>query len=108
MSGAQYRKWRVERGLPARTPNEKTSGQYWREKRIKRVAEMKVAAGCTDCGYDANADALEYDHLPGFEKVAAVSTLLRGGASWERVEAEIAKCEVVCANCHRIRTRARY
>lgn len=39
-------------------------------------------------------------------KVAAIATLITKG-SWDDFVAEIAKCEVVCANCHRIRTRAR-
>ena len=48
---------------------------------------------------------LEFDHV-GDDKVANVSSLARRSAAWERIEAEIAKCEVRCANCHRRRTMA--
>jgi hypothetical protein len=49
---------------------------------------------------------MDFDHVRG-EKVANVSVLVAGGASRRRVLAEIAKCEVVCANCHRERTHGR-
>jgi hypothetical protein len=73
----------------------------------QRVAEIKLATGCTDCGYKEHAEALELDHLPGCEKVTNVASMVAHNWSWERIEAEIAKCEVVCANCHRVRTAGR-
>lgn len=69
----------------------------------QRVLALKLAAGCAVCGFNAHGAALEFDHLPGFQKVNDVSKLVRTG-NWASVEAEIAKCEIVCANCHRIRT----
>lgn len=45
---------------------------------------------------------LQFHHLGN--KKANVSALIAGGASWVKVEAEIAKCEILCANCHRLRT----
>jgi hypothetical protein len=71
------------------------------EKR-KALAQFKVQVGCTDCGYNKDARALEFDHLPGFTKVGTVAGLCY--ASWKVIWAEVAKCEVVCANCHAIRT----
>jgi hypothetical protein len=41
------------------------------------------------------------------EKVANLSRLRNGRATWDKIVAEIAKCDVVCANCHRERTRRR-
>jgi hypothetical protein len=69
------------------------------------VAQTKLERGCVDCGYKKHAVALDFDHLPGFEKTAAVSNLL--SCTRARILAEIAKCEVVCANCHRVRTANR-
>lgn len=73
---------------------------------MARVDAVKVAAGCADCGYNAHAIALDFDHL-GDDKDAGVSVLVHNRARWSRVAAEIAKCEVVCANCHRVRTATR-
>jgi AcrR family transcriptional regulator len=59
---------------------------------------------CVDCG-EADPVVLEFDHLD--EKTASVSVLISQAATREAVEAEIARCEVVCANCHRRRTAMR-
>lgn len=45
---------------------------------------------------------LEFDHIAS--KRTNVTTLVWRGAAWPTIEKEIAKCEVRCANCHRIRT----
>jgi len=57
---------------------------------------------CVDCGED-DPIVLELDHVRG-KKVAGVSQLVHNTRSLKVIEDEIAKCEVVCANCHRRRT----
>lgn len=59
---------------------------------------------CVDCG-DADPIVLEFDHLG--PKKADVSKLVNSGTTWPVIAAEIAKCVVRCANCHRIRTGQR-
>jgi len=61
---------------------------------------------CTDCGNEFHPKAMQFDHLPGFEKVSTVAKLLETG-SRRRVLEEIVKCELVCANCHAVRTDKR-
>jgi hypothetical protein len=46
---------------------------------------------------------MDFDHVRG-EKQSNVASLVGMSASEERLRAEIAKCDVVCANCHRERT----
>jgi hypothetical protein len=58
---------------------------------------------CVDCG-EPDVRVLEFDHLR--DKVGDISVLVRNWV-WERVLEEIAKCDVLCANCHRRRTLAR-
>lgn len=63
---------------------------------------IKLESGCVDCGYAERAVVLEFDHLPGFEKKFVIGQA--ANRSRDAVLREIAKCEVVCCNCHRIRT----
>lgn len=71
-----------------------------------RLAQIKLERGCADCGYQEHAAALDFDHRPGEVKLFDVASgpARRG---WGAIEAEVAKCDVVCANCHRIRTYTR-
>jgi hypothetical protein len=58
---------------------------------------------CVDCG-ETDPAVLEFDHVRG-EKVATVYTLaVHHCRQWEVVEAEIAKCDIRCVNCHRRKT----
>ena len=70
----------------------------------KRLSEIKEASGCTDCGV-TNPIVLDFDHLK--DKKYNISRMIHDGFSWAAIKKEIAKCEVVCANCHRIRTHYR-
>ena len=54
---------------------------------------------CVDCG-ESDVVVLEFDHVQG-EKKYNISDLARRYSSWKTVKAEIDKCEVRCANCHR-------
>jgi hypothetical protein len=121
MTKAGYRDRRVERGLPRTSEAERAYRRSYvsdperkRErkralvsKRFAAIADMKVKMGCADCGYNAHPQALEFDHLPDFEKTESISEMIRRGRSMALILAEIAKCEVVCANCHRVRTYGR-
>ncbi len=70
----------------------------------QRIIEYLREHPCVDCG-ESDIVVLEFDHVA--DKVADVSVYAGGGRSWERVKAEIDKCEVRCANCHRRKTRER-
>lgn len=63
----------------------------------------KLERGCQDCGYSVDPRALDLDHRNPATKVGNVSRLLRF-APWPVVLEELAKCDVLCANCHRVKT----
>ena len=58
-------------------------------------------SGCVDCG-ERRLCVLDFDHVGG--KDASVMVLAHSGYGLARLQSEIAKCEVRCANCHRRRT----
>lgn len=67
-----------------------------------RLTEYLSAHPCVDCGC-SDIRVLDFDHVRG-EKINEVTRLIQENASWRTIEAEIAKCEVRCGNCHRIKT----
>jgi hypothetical protein len=69
----------------------------------EEVNRIKEKLGCADCGIPYPYYVLDFDHRDGEEKVAKIHKLIRT-ASRSAVMEEIGKCDVVCANCHRIRT----
>lgn len=86
--------------------------QYYKNKavaaRAALVNEVNILKNvpCTDCGVKYPPYVMDFDHIDGQEKSDNVSVLIRKG-SRSAVMDEIAKCEVVCSNCHRIRTHNR-
>jgi hypothetical protein len=78
--------------------------------RKQRLAQwswgVKSAQPCADCGLRFHPAAMHFDHLPGAVKVDNVSDLVRTGRR-RLAELEILKCDIVCANCHAIRTYIR-
>jgi hypothetical protein len=83
---------------------EKELINYNKQELKKKLSEIKEASGCVDCGIK-NYILLDFDHLS--DKKYNVSRMIHDGFSWAAIKKEIAKCEVVCANCHRIRTHDR-
>jgi len=89
---------------------------YFRRRGEKHIRQVSVARGrrvtatrarmaaylathpCVDCG-ECDPAVLDFDHVG--EKRELVSALVARAAPWPRIEEEIARCEVRCANCHR-------
>lgn len=61
----------------------------------------KSTLKCERCP-ESHPATLDFHHRDGDEKDFSIGDVLRKGWSRARVEKEIAKCEVLCANCHRI------
>lgn len=83
----------------------KHGARYAREHRarVRALLHRMKAAPCADCGGTFDPVCMDFDHRPGEHKAFTISGN-PGGRSLDATLAEIAKCDVVCANCHRIRT----
>ena len=66
---------------------------------------IKEISKCIDCG-ENNPVVLDFDHVKG-EKLMNISDMSSRGYSFKSIEKEMEKCEVRCANCHRIITTKR-
>ncbi len=81
--------------------------------RIARRATLRVLVNshkdvpCADCGGKFPLICMDFDHLGNEPKEDEISTMVHRLTSERRILAEIAKCEVVCSNCHRVRTLER-
>jgi hypothetical protein len=65
--------------------------------------ELKLALGCSDCGWAGWARGLDWDHTRG-TKHYGISMLVNDRWPTAIIIRETSKCDVVCANCHRIRS----
>lgn len=62
---------------------------------------------CADCHTKFPACCMDFDHRPGVEKRGEVCRMLLDNAPIEVILEEVSKCDVVCSNCHRIRSHNR-
>lgn len=80
------------------------SCRYKKSNRYKLLEHLK-SCKCEDCG-ETNPVVLEFDHTSPEEKSFNISDCNK--YSWSTVLQEIDKCQVVCANCHRVRTAKQF
>lgn len=105
--------------LKTHRPKALAQGALYREANYGRIAERIRLKGqsrfqllaswktgpCMDCGKPYEQPyCMEFDHRDRSSKILGVS---RMSGTWpiERIKAEVAKCDLVCRNCHRIRTK---
>ena len=101
-----------ERNREARLRHYRNNKTQYLDRNLKKKAELKAflvavkSYPCMDCGHSYPSWVMQFDHLPGFEKLHSPNALPSCG-SWKVMVAEIMKCDVVCANCHADRTYKR-
>ena len=79
--------------------------KYDRQKR-DFLAWYKQIRGCQECGYNDHPAALTFDHINPEEKLFNLADF--GQYSWQKLLHEVAKCRVLCANCHNIHSYNSY
>ena len=80
--------------------------QERREENRREIIRYLTTHPCVDCGH-TNSVVLEFDHRDPADKLMNVGTMMVS-RRWPRVRAEIEKCDVRCANCHRRRTARQF
>jgi len=78
----------------------KINNKIYINRNIEYVKEYKLKLGCARCGYNNHHSALDFHHLG--DKEHNICKLVRTPISIKTINEEIAKCIVLCANCHRI------
>lgn len=102
---------RKERAKASHKRHEQTPGfkkkrkQYNDERKYARMAAMNdlKRVPCQDCKVRFPPICMDFDHVRG-EKIGNVAEMVNQNRKWSVIEKEVAKCEVVCACCHRLRT----
>lgn len=84
-------------------PAKAESHQRRRETLRRYIWDYLATHPCVDCG-ERDPVVLEFDHVNPALKAGNVADLVARGVALETLQAEIAKCEVCCVNCHRIKT----
>lgn len=71
------------------------------------ISQIKASTPCADCGQHYPAPVMEFDHSKEYIKRDSVSRMVGSGLSLKTILEEVNKCDLVCANCHRMRTALR-
>lgn len=78
-----------------------------RQELREQIQQLKASKPCMDCGIFYPYYVMDFDHIEqASTKVDIISWLVKSNST-KKLREEIKKCEVVCANCHRIRTYSR-
>ena len=86
----------------------KRNKRYYYERNLKRrreirefVLDLRKQQSCAHCGFDSCYAALDFHHPDGKPDFRIAEATQRGWSK-KRILAEVAKCVVLCATCHRV------
>jgi hypothetical protein len=88
-----------------RRERHKANKENARQRAREFIAAYFATHSCVNCG-ESDPIVLTFDHVRG-EKRNNVADMVRDGLGVESIKDEIEKCEVVCFNCHALRTQER-
>jgi predicted Zn-ribbon and HTH transcriptional regulator len=81
---------------------------FARQRARSDMVRTLKARPCADCGLQFAPHQMDFDHRDPASKSFVLAAGRVGLMNERRVLAEVAKCDVVCANCHRTRTRRQH
>ena len=74
---------------------------------LRRIIREAKDRECADCGIRYPFYVMDFDHRQDAKKFFNIGRDAPGRCSLDGLRREIGKCDVVCANCHRVRTHRR-
>lgn len=95
-----YTRWHYQQNKEAYKARARAKNLETRDAVRKFLFGYVTTHPCVDCG-EADPIVLEFDHRGDDVKVFDVGDAIRRGYSLNSVKAEVEKCDVRCANCHR-------
>lgn len=79
----------------------KFESQNRRRRELRKfIDDLKAVSKCVRCG-ESHPACLEFHHKKGFSKKANIGDIYNTGWGLNRLKEELAKCEVLCSNCHK-------
>jgi hypothetical protein len=96
---AYERDWRQRKYAsdPEYRARKQATDKAWRDRLREELRQFKLTTGCSRCGYDKCARALAFHHRDPNKEITIANKISLGRKKlWE----EVAKCDVLCANCH--------
>jgi hypothetical protein len=103
---SEYGKEHYRKNVAAYMARSKARAPIDRKRNREFIAGYLSTHPCVDCG-EADPIVLEFDHRDPNTKANEVGRLVHT-TTLPAVRAEIAKCDVRCGNCHRIRTATQF
>lgn len=79
-----------------------TTDRYKKYRRRHWISIYKIKKGCSVCGYNEDPVAMHFDHKDPKTKKKSIAHMLEYAI--KTLIEEIRKCDVLCANCHCIKT----
>ena len=86
----------------------KQNNKVYKKRNYDFLIEFKKDKPCMDCGQLFPHYVMDFDHLPSEVKKDNIAKIKNSSLSVSILQKEIEKCELICSNCHRIRTWNRY
>ena len=101
----EYAREHYEKNIDKIKARTALSNKRSRKRNAEFIRNIKENNPCSDCGKYYAYYVMHFDHI--FEKNGSIANMARASLSLKRIQQEIDGCELVCSNCHAIRTHER-
>ena len=103
----KYAKQHYKKNKKTYVARARKSIKEYKARNRELIIEYLLKNPCIVCG-EKDIIVLDFDHRNPKEKSHNVSMMINSGHSWETIQQEIEKCDVLCANCHRRKTAKQF